>query len=50
MSNTYGIPVLIMLLDTIVRTIVNVVKQILSIVADFIPVLDEIKTSNRKYQ
>ena len=45
MSNTYGIPVLIMLLDTIVRTVVNVVKQILSIVADFIPVLDEIKTS-----
>lgn len=45
MSTTYGIPLLIMFMDTIVKTVKTVVAQILSIVADFIPVLDEIKTS-----
>lgn len=45
MSNNYGIPLLIMFMDTIIKKVTSVVSQILSIVADFIPVLDEIKTS-----
>lgn len=45
MSNEYGIPLLIMFMDIAVKTVSTVIRQILSMVADFIPVLDEIKTA-----
>lgn len=44
-SNEYNIPLLIMFMDSVVGKVVNVVKQVLSMIADFIPVLDEIKTA-----
>lgn len=45
MSNEYNIPLLIMFMDSVVGKVVNVIKQLLSMIADFIPVLDEIKTA-----
>lgn len=45
MSENYGIPLLIMFMDTIVGKIVGIIGQLLSMIADFIPILDEIKTS-----
>ena len=45
MSNTYGIPLLIMFMDIAVRTVSTIIRQLLSMIADFVPILDEIKTA-----
>ena len=45
LSNEHSIPLLIMFMDTIVNKVGAVVSQLLSMIADFIPVLDEIKTA-----
>lgn len=45
MSVSYGIPIAIAFMDTILSVAKGIVNQVLSIIAEFIPVLDEVKTS-----
>ena len=45
MSDKYSIPLLIVFMDTIVGKVVGAIRQLLSMIADFIPILDEIKTA-----
>ena len=45
MSIEHHIPLLIAFMDVVVGKVVNVIRQLLSMIADFIPILDEIKTA-----
>lgn len=45
LSNEHKIPLLISFMDVVIGKVVYVIRQVLSMIADFVPILDEIKTA-----